>query len=364
MNPTRQERKSCEACRARKLRCSGEKSGCSRCRGLSLPCRFKDKGAPGRPRKRPRQEQPDQDLPSPNSWDFSSVVPQAALDSQEAAINTTTATLMEGPLPCELSGSCGFDAFDWDSLGNGDIRSFPIELWQQNGLQHDLDTAPVAVEDAYVSPISFSQSCKCDEEVSGLVRNLSRADMSHDIIQMFRTGVSLADRLLTCPICYDVSKPPRVTVQNVLLIGHLMFEITSGYLKYLHWLNKHCTELDVRNERETVYLQDSRLGISSDLHLQITGEKFKELVMHGLQSDAERLLVLGKKFAQRQRNRHLVGHEACPDPEGRCRKKEYGGDHDPLDFCPQNPVARKMIPCFRIVDEVRGMIKEVADAVV
>lgn len=281
-------------------------------------------------------------------------------------------------MPCELSAnSCGFESFDWETLGvNGDIRSsFPIELWQppssssssshQKGLQDPAEIAATMPLDPYLSPVSFSQTCKCDEDVSTMVRSLSQADISHDILQMLRTGTSLAETLLTCPFCYDVSKPPRVTVQNVLLIGHLMFEVTSGYQKYLRWLDKHCAELDVRNEREHVYL-DSKFGIPSELNLQISGAKFKGVVMHGLQVDVERLWTLGDKFAQRQRNRHIIGHEACSeDSEGRCLKKQqHGADHDPLDLCPQNPLASKLWPCFRIVDEVRGMIKEVADAVV
>jgi hypothetical protein len=241
-----------------------------------------------------------------------------------------------------MSGNCGFDALDWEMLGNGGIQ-----LWHQDGLQ-DPEITPMA------SDASFSQTCKCDQDVASTVRSLSRADMSHDILQMLRAGVSLTDRLLTCPICYDVSKPPRVTVQNVLLVGQLMLEITSTYQKYLRWVNKHCAELDARNESETVYVG------SGLVNLRVSGDKFRDLVMHGLETDAEQLLALGKRFAQRQRNRHMAGHETCPDPEGRCRKKEY----DPLDLCPQIPSARKLVPCFRIVDEVQGMIKEVADAVV
>ena len=261
--------------------------------------------------------------------------------------------------PCEMPGACGFDSFQLEILGNGDISSFPLESWQPSRQNPEI---PPLASDAYVSPTSFSQSCKCDEEVTGIVRDLSRAKMSHDVIQTLRTGISLTERLLTCPLCYDVSKPPRVTVQNVLLIGHLMFEVTSGYQKYLRWLEKSCAELDTRNGSETVYLE-SGIGVHSGLNLQISGEKFRDLVMHGIQADAERMSTMGKKFAQRQRNRHMVGHEACPGPEGHCRKKEDGFDHDPLDICPQDPVARKLVPCFRIVDEVRGMISQVADAV-
>ncbi|KAI2719444.1 transcriptional regulator family: Fungal Specific TF [Penicillium roqueforti] len=369
MYPTRQ-RNSCEACRARKLRCSGEKSGCSRCRGLTLTCKFKDKGAPGRPRKRARQEEPDRDLPneeerigSSSSSHFSPVISQSPFDSHEAGNMLMGAGEFDS-LPYELSGSCGFDSSHWEMLGNGDMCSFPIELLhtsRQSGLHNP--EVPSRALDAYVSPMSFSQSCKCDEEVSDIIRSLSRANMSHDIVPMLRAGVSLTERLLTCPMCYDVSKPPRVTVQNVLLIGQLMFEITSGYQRYIRWLHKHCTELNISNETRTVYL-DCGLGIPSELNLQISGEKLRDLVVHGLQTDTDRLLVFGEQFAQRQRNRHMVGHENCPNSEGRCRRKEDAVDHDPLDLCPHDPIARKLVPCFRIVDEVRGMIKQVADAVV
>ncbi|KAJ5673847.1 transcriptional regulator family: Fungal Specific TF [Penicillium macrosclerotiorum] len=268
-------------------------------------------------------------------------------------------------LPYALSGVCGLDSLPWEMPGNGDLSAFPIiDLWQtpQQSDMHGAEIPSTSLS-AYASPVSLSQSCKCDEEVSDVVRNLSRATISRDTIKILRAGVTLTERLLVCPICYDVSKPPRVTVQNVLLIGQLMFEITTGYQKYLRWLEKYCMELDIRNETESVYLETG-LGPSSELNLQVSGEKFRDLVVHGLQTDAERLLVLGKRFAQRQRNRHMIGHEACPDPEGRCRKKEYSVDHDPLDLCPQNPVARKLVPCFRIVDEVQGMIKQIADAVV
>ena len=264
-----------------------------------------------------------------------------------------------GSLPYEVSGNCGFDSSHWEMLGNGETCPFPIELLQaerHNRLQ-DSEILPVTL-DAYISPMSFSQSCKCDEEVSDIVRKLSRSSSSHSIIPMLRTGVSLTGKLLVCPMCYDVSKPPRVTVQNVLLIGQLMLEVTSGYKRYLHWLNDHCTGLNNSNESTTVYL-----GIPSELNLQIGGEGLRDLVVHGLQTDVEKIWVLGKQFTQRQRDRHMVGHEACPNSEGRCRRKE-AADHDPLDLCPYDPIARKLVPCFRIVDEVCGMIKQVADAIV
>ncbi|KAJ5291016.1 hypothetical protein N7478_000267 [Penicillium angulare] len=263
-----------------------------------------------------------------------------------------------------LAENCGFDTLPREMMGTSNVCSFPLELWQtsrQSELDMHTPDMQLALE-PYTSAVSPSQTrpCKCDEDVSNIVRSLNGANMGHDVILTIRTGVTLSERLLTCPICYDVSKPPRLTVQNVLLIGHLMLEVTSGYRKYIHWLDKNATGDDSRNDTETVYL-DSGLGFPSELNLQISSEKLRDLVMDGLQMDVQRLLRMGERFAERQRHRHMVGHTTCPDAEGRCRRREYGIDHDPLDVCPHNPVARKLIPCFRIVDEVREMIQQVAD---
>ena len=296
-----------------------------------------------------------------SSSNLSSTIPQMDLMSPDTA-SSLIETANFDSLSCTLPGVFGLDSLQWESLDNGDER-FSVESWQslgEHGL-HNLGVPPTTAA-AYVSPVSFSQSCRCDEEVSGIVRTPSQAEISHDVIQALRTGVSLAERLLTCSTCYDTSKPPRLTVQNVLLIGHLMFEVTAGYQKYVRWLDKHCSDLDVQNASENIYL-GSGLGIPSGLNLQISGEKLRELIIHGLQGDVAHLVVMGKRFEQRQRNRHMAGHEGCLNPEGRCRRKECGDGHDPLDICPHDLSGRKLVPCFRIVDEVQDMITQVAGAV-
>ncbi|KAJ5302318.1 hypothetical protein N7508_007181 [Penicillium antarcticum] len=334
-----------------------------------MTCKFKDKGVPGRPRKRLRQDHPedsfqneDKQTESSSSSSLSPHRPRPAVHFPEAVDPLLSADEFQS-LPYEISGNCGFDPLHWEMLENGNIFSAPLETWQnlQQSVTNELEIQSTALG-AYASPVSLSQSCKCDEEVSKIIRNLSRTNMSHDTINTIRAGLSLTERLLTCLICYDVSKPPRLTVQNVLLIGQLMFGVTAGYQKYLRWLRKYCSELEMRNETEAINL-DAGLGLPPGPGLQMSGDKFYELVTHGLQSDAKHLLVLGHKFAMRQRNRHLVGHESCPSLEGGCRKKE-DMNYDPLDLCPQDPVARKLVPCFRIVGEVRGMIKDLAVALV
>lgn len=264
-------------------------------------------------------------------------------------------------LPLELTGACGLGSCSLDFSGNLDFGTFPIGPLSNSQAVEPEGLSDMSLAECISPPLS-PQSCQCDEEVSDSVRALSRAAMSHSIIRSLRDGIGLTERLLTCPVCYDVSKPPRITVQNVLLIGRLMFEVTSGYQRYLRWLEKHCNELEQRNKSETIYLIPD-LEIGSELGFKISGLKVQEFITHGLRADSDRLASIGNQFAQRQKNRHMVGHETCPGAEGQCRKEEYGLDHDPLDLCPHNAAARRLTPCFRIVDEVRSMIQQVAEAV-
>lgn len=141
-----------------------------------------------------------------------------------------------------------------------------------------------------------------------------------------------------------------------------MLEVTAGYRRYLKWLEESCNELADSNQSETVYLIPG-LEISPVLGFKISGQMLRDVIVHGLRSDAERLSALGRKFALRQHNRHMVGHEACPDAEGRCWKEEYGVNVDPSDVCPKDCSAKSLTPCYRVVDEVCASIKQVVDAV-
>lgn len=236
---------------------------------------------------------------------------------------------------------------------SGQLGSLPLDFFRTclSNAAHGR-----ARSDASVTSVAPLQCCDCAEEVFETIRTLKRGPLSHNTVHVLRLGIDLFEKLLTCHLCYDVSKPPGITLRNVLLIGRLSFEITSGYKKYMKWLEDYCSTLVNRKESETVYLIP---GVG----FKINGDKFHELIVHGLQSDAERLSDLGRRFSVRQHNRHLIGHEACPDPEGRCWREGYDIDPDPSDVCPRSKEAKVLTPCYRVVDEVRSKIKLFKNAV-
>lgn len=102
-------------------------------------------------------------------------------------------------------------------------------------------------------------------------------------------------------------------------------------------------------------------GATSLLNFKVSEAQFQDIVISNLRADSERLSALGKRFARRQQDRHSIGHEACPNSEGRCWKEDNVADRDPLDICPRNPAAKALTPCFRIVEEVQRLTKKVQD---
>lgn len=258
-----------------------------------------------------------------------------------------------------------FPLFPAELPETGDFGSFPIELLGQCHLarhDHDADASLCTPLSPAPSPTLSRESCNCSDDVSASVRALRHRAPSHAIVGDLRIGADLVERLLTCPICYDVSKAPRLTIENVLLIGRLMHEVTTGYRRYLRWVQETRSEHADDNEPETVHLAP-QLDSGLTVGFQISYRKFQEVIINGLQADAARLTDLGSRFGLRQHNRHMVGHESCPDHEGRCWRERYDVDNDPLDICPKNAAARTLTPCYRIVDAIRAGIKAFADDV-
>jgi hypothetical protein len=208
------------------------------------------------------------------------------------------------------------------------------------------------------------QPCDCSKQVFNVLRSLNTDPISHNTVRTLRQGTDLFEMLLTCPKCYDVSKPPRITLQNVLLIGRLCLKVMAGYQRYLQWLKDYCASLAERHMGgDTVYLILGGADAGSLLlDIDTSSNGFYDLVTQGLKRDSARLGNLGGQFAERQRRRHLIGHTACPDQDGRCWKESDVVDPDPSDICPQSTAARSLIPCFRVVDEVRDKIRQFEEA--
>lgn len=218
------------------------------------------------------------------------------------------------------------------------------------------DIVPELVPDAVATPAT--PSCGCAQDVFKTIRLLKQTPSSHMILHRLRFGVDLFETLLACPVCYNLAKPPRITIQNVLLIGRLMVELGLGYQSYLRWVRD--TRAQSNDEAKTVYFSPGDEA-SALLSFEIGDVQFQEIVIHGLRTDAQRLSALGRQFSLRQQDRHSIGHETCPSAEGRCWKEENEVDLDPLDICPRNPAAKTLTPCFRIVEEVERTINRIQD---
>lgn len=286
-----------------------------------------------------------------------------------AATRSSTDALPQGWTPSD-SHDIIFSSNDFGALplldfsDSEQLAALPLDSFRaclSNGVQ-ERDPTELSSNASVTSNTPQQQPCDCSKRVFEVMRSLKRGQLSHDTVSVLRQGADLFSTLLTCPVCYDVSKPPRITLQNVILLGRLSLEITTGYQRYLTWLKEYCNSLAERRMEDTVYLMSGG-DAGSALGLVIDNDKLYDLVICGIRKDAQRLSNLGGQFALRQHNRHLIGHEACPDSEGRCWKEMNDIDPDPSDVCPQSAAARALTPCYRIVDEVRSKIRILEDAV-
>ncbi|EPE09969.1 c6 finger domain-containing protein [Ophiostoma piceae UAMH 11346] len=388
MYTPRQKRQSCEACRTRKLKCTGDGHTCARCTSLNVTCTYQYMGIPGRPSKLRRQEQ--RARPVHNASGNANANASASASAGAGAgvrPPLSPAGLAPSP-PTTDHGSDGLgDVVDAmldlgslplyppDFAGTGDFGCLPLELLGQcHSTRHGRDEVDEPDTRLY-NPLSPDQSrdplhesCSCADDVASFIRTLRRCDMSHAMLRDLRVGADLMGQLLACSVCYNLSKPPRLTIQNVLLIGRLMHQVTIGYRRHLRWVQETWDNHADTSRRETVHLVPHRdngadSADATTVGIQVSSRMFRDLIVDGLRMDIARLTELASQFALRQYNRHLVGHEMCPDPEGRCWRERYDIDTDPLDICPKSAASRTLTPCFRIVDAVRAGIKVYAEEV-
>ncbi|KAH7303991.1 hypothetical protein B0I35DRAFT_383381 [Stachybotrys elegans] len=394
MSTIRQKRVSCEACRARKLKCSGKHSGCSRCVHLGLVCEFRDRGMPGRPRKwsttetlesSAQQSQPQQVLPHKEAQPDLSKQPLS--EPQESHDDPPTVSPEESSAGTSVSTEyLSVPSQEWSSpqdhclgsdielppvlslldfntsenLGSLSLDPFRACLSNEARQTRQTEQSPSATS---VILTGSQEPCDCAKDVFEILRVLQRDSVSHGTVHLLRQATDLLDKLLVCPICYDTSKPPRITLQNVLLLGRLFLGVISTYHEYFKWVKDYYRALAEMEMIDTVYLPTNADSTRSMLGFEIGGEQLYDIIAHGLRNDVKRLSHLATRFAIRQHNRHLIGHESCLDTQGRCWKEEADVDPDPSDVCPKSAMARILTPCYRIVDEVNTHVNQLKDAI-
>lgn len=379
------------------MKCSGGETLCSRCNHLGIVCKFNEKGLSGRPRRwslngagelqhHPAGRLDEQISPTDVSkelagqdgttaphtrtlsvqyspWDLSfNLSPNAP----GVTIDSTLSISQEGVQEPQTGMTSTRERDKTVSLLNFDTRAqldvFPLDPFRaclpsalQTGNPTELSFS------AFGAPTEDAISCDCSRKVFKSIRILERTPDSHEIVHKLRGGLKLVESLLTCHICYDVSRSMAFTLRNVMLVGRMSLEVTTHYHRYLGWVKEYCAGLAGNEPYETVHL-GSGPDTSTKVGFKISSDKLYDLITYGLQDDVQRLSNLGTTFATRQHNRHLVGHETCLNLQGRCWKDTLEIDPDPSDVCPQSPVARVLTPCYRIVDEVRARFKELETA--
>ncbi|KEY70040.1 hypothetical protein S7711_10253 [Stachybotrys chartarum IBT 7711] len=357
-------RAACDACRKRKIRCSGESPSCRRCDGFSIPCHFSAVGRIGRPRRQ-LQARPGQDVSTPSST--GSLGQSAVGEDVDMSLPPMPESLLSSMPAFDMDY---FDATLWPEPLTAVVSSLPpLQPSIEPAVARPADTWPVA--SAPTSTIDGERGkntsptrkrpCDCARLAH---ENFSYPDDSYDGVEpllRLRRATQVAEKLLNCTICFDTKRGFPGVTGNVYLLSALLSSIASSYTQFL--------DHHKRTDGEGGGQQTLCLGHSGDkgssIDIKVSSKEFLSVLRTGIRADTDGLTKICDAFAQRQLKLHSKGHESCAEGWP-CASQDATEDTTPTQpppsACPNETDPTGSYLCFQAVRMVRASILELRTA--
>ncbi|KAI9676995.1 MAG: hypothetical protein M1817_006834 [Caeruleum heppii] len=250
---------SCDPCRTRKLKCSGEPTGCTRCRTSGHHCHYSARKPMGRPLKRQRSSE------APGTRADGGLTPDA---TNRRADSHHPPAEPSGPPPPQAAYVQGLSrglnnqfealfpdldlALDASATPDWQMNQ-PTQPWlmpspprhQQPFAAHDPSTQPVSPYLAF--PDTSQRSCACLATLTSSMATLSQLPVSFPASLLpLRSAILAAQAAIACPECpQDFS----LGYQNTMLLGTLLPLIAEGYGRVLRGVNDEARDKETRGER-------------------------------------------------------------------------------------------------------------------
>ncbi|KAH7330294.1 hypothetical protein BKA65DRAFT_527905 [Rhexocercosporidium sp. MPI-PUGE-AT-0058] len=250
------KRRSCDACRTRKLACSKDPDGCERCRRENISCNYSEQKPMGRPRKRQyveaNVEQHSDEAESAEHIDlgisfdsgyngdamaepyFSSGLP--AFEGMPGVVDPPENTLEDGRTIWHFDGHTTGPPINFalDPADNYLPSTEAVPLLSINS------SGSVTESDNSTNP---SGPCSCLASMYLALAALQQ--LPNDIVPALvavRSAARTASESIWCPQCGSVAldnpNPPMDAFQNTMLLGTILPIIANGYKKLLDMVDK------------------------------------------------------------------------------------------------------------------------------
>ncbi|KAF2833218.1 hypothetical protein CC86DRAFT_278989 [Ophiobolus disseminans] len=341
----------CDECRMRKLKCSGEKPKCTRCNREKIECVFSPRKQMGRPRKRRRGIEENENTMSPTEIDFGATdarhlsevsdpnfltLPQYdnpnfhvdSLDLQDRAVTQSLDEFHTTPLP-EIDFELPIDPSLWDNPAI--IAPPPEDVTTRFAL------APCTCLSLMYLTLTELQSIP--------------SFAFPQVIVPLRKAMDVLSDLINCPQC---PKDNFSAIQNISSIVALCKAIVERFSKVLIEIDAEAERLEQNGQKKPYRIGDSNpdlqhlhtgtLDCPMGFNIEIEPGDWKRLAktalkaeLYGKGSNPRPLLQLVTDAEERQKrwhedkwhqcvkNRHLFGGRHPSDAKKSC--EALGADH-------------------------------------
>ncbi|KAI9819965.1 MAG: hypothetical protein M1827_006535 [Pycnora praestabilis] len=387
---------SCDECRARKVKCSGEQqpTGCSRCRREALVCKYSVKKQMGRPRKRKSSSLNESDtaLPSdvatkdvgsfhnidPSNGNLTAVLAHDnSIQNKVLQAYDTMSTVKDWTsVPsehCEEISALPAETTQDHFMGKDALSDIPQYIWPDQMPMDLLALNPTVSQATSVSttsgPVTPKEdtACACLPSayltLSSLQAHLSSpsAYLFPFSLSMLRDALGTARTLIRCPHCPLTFSSG---VQNLMLLGTLFPLITEGFGKMLRNIDQEAVAMEATNATKrfrmgdmterSAHLHTGTLDCPAAFEIELDTNQWRQMARSvirsrvlGLGTEHESLSGLVDELSRRQETQHTslrlhpddIGNSVACNPQG--GRPETNGD----------------FVCLRILDNIRKMVK-------
>lgn len=346
----------------RKIKCS-RGHPCRRCSRLALHCEYSRVKPMGRPRQ-PRDmgiSPPTSSGPSLNpssAQESLSIVYGLAMEAPERPVDLIAPAAHHTPGLSSIDLAVGASWSDLMQLGESGwlehcnlgnfSNSSPQETQCMNG----------QVNGATHSSDQRQALCTCMELVHEHLSALEAAVAKLQSIKILRKSTGVAEKVLGCPVCFDINRRPSDVSGNVLLFSSLMLSITTCYGNIFRNEEQTAAE-SIRSTSPIRLFLGHDLDQSCLVDFSFGGRDYRNLLKRAFSSELDRLSLICHSFSARQRRLHENGHEQCCTGQPCKRLDATGRVVHPADACPRAMGSMPSFSCFWSATHVQSEIEKI-----
>lgn len=217
-------------------------------------------------------------------------------------------------------------------------------------------TSHLSVGSTSASTLPPLTPCSCTEFAHEQLNIVENSSPTLSSIKILRASMMVAEKVMSCNICFNTNKRPSEVSGNSQLLGSLLLAITACWGEVVQKQKQRAAQ-SAHDAGLVKFFLGQDANADDFVELSLGGLDYCRLLENAFHSDLDRLSAICKSFSARQHQIHEQGHEDCL-PGGPCKRLyEYGPIIHPMDACPRKSGVKYSFTCYRTANQVRAEIE-------